>query len=175
MTPTRTDTHFAAFHRGRSLWGPLVAIAGVLLAALALTSRADVLVASSGSGAVIVGELSVSSGAQILTSSLICPASHPSVIYEIEVIPHANGGGDPVLVHEINYVGVTDAVPNGTGSPVEGSMNSGTALAEGKTYTFAVTGERIDQEGRLLSHNFSLVGTTPKVAYLVIRRREVSH
>lgn len=177
------STANARLGRGRAPWSLFVAIAGVLavLAAIffAQPAKADNLIpeagTSNGVGTCFRGELSVTSGAQILSSSLICPAADPSVIYEVTFALHPNSGGSggAVLYHEINYEGVTASVPNGTGlTPEELPLNSGTALAESNEYSFAIAGERYDQAGNLLSHNFSVVGTTPKIKYISVRRRE---
>lgn len=177
--PTRRDAHVwtpsIETRRAYSPWSLLVAIASVLavlVALLAPRAQADTIWPNAGgANRTIVGDHPVTSGARIISSSLITPASHPSVIYEIDICLSENSGGTAVLVHEIN-TGASESSPNGTAT-VDCQLNSGTALELGKEYTFAVAAGRLDQEGNLISHNFSLTGTTPRIRYLDIRQRRV--
>lgn len=172
---TRKDEHYFVPTIRRSVpWSALVAVLGVLavlVAILAPRAQADsIYPVAGGTSRSIVGDHPVSSGAAILSSSLINPESHPSVVYEITIILSENSGGTAVLLHEIN-TGASESVPNGTAT-VDGELNGGTALELGKEYTFGLSAGRLDQEGNLISHNFSLEGTTPRIRYLDIRRRE---
>lgn len=165
----------ARARRGRVSAGVLVAIAGVLAVLAAIfvgPAQADTLLGQAGGTGKMILDLPVSSGAAIFSSSLIPPASHPSCIYEVEVT--LRDGESATLWKRINYGDVTEAAPNGT-TTLRGVLNSGTALEGPNVYTFAVTGERLDQEGRVCSYNFDLEGTTPVILKMTVRRREVAH
>lgn len=157
----------------------MAAVVGSLVMALALglwppSVRADSIYPSAstaGGGGAIVGDHPVSSGAAIISDSLITPASHPSEIHEIAICLSPNSGGTAVLVHEVN-TGASDSAPNGTAT-WDCELNGGTALEIGKEYTFALAADRFDQAGNLISHNYSLTGTTPRIRYFVVRRRQV--
>lgn len=179
---TRKDEHYFVPTIRRSVpWSALVAVLGVLAVLAAIFVRpaqADTIspVAGgvvSGVGRAIVGDHPVSSGAAIMSTSIILSESQPSAIIEIEIGLSENSGGSAVFLREIN-TGASSSVPNGTAT-FDLELNTGTALEVGKTYTFAVAAERYDQAGNVISHNFSLEGTTPRIRYFTARIREVAH